>query len=105
MTRTIWALMGTAALLAPSLGCSNANTLSPTPSTFTGSLKATAPTPVSPVNGQLLSGNTFTATAAVPQFSAPIALQYRFQVFSATGSQVLDSGPVNSPVWKTFNLT
>jgi hypothetical protein len=105
MKRNSVALAGMAGLLAASLGCSS-NTLSPAAdaTTFTGALKATAPVPVSPVNGQLLSGNTFTATAAVPQFAA-IVLQYRFQVFSASGSQVLDSGPVNSPVWKTFNLT
>jgi hypothetical protein len=106
MTRNAFALAGASALLAASLGCSNSNTLSPAPGaqTFTSSLKATAPVPVSPVNDQLLSGSTFTATPAVPQFGA-IALQYRFQIFSDTGAQVLDSGPVNSSVWKTPNLT
>ena len=106
MNRQAFALAGVSVLLAASLGCTNSNTLSPAPGAqaFANSLKATAPIPVSPVNGQRLTGNTFTATAAIPQFGA-IALQYRFQVFSAAGSQVLDSGPVNSPVWKTVNLT
>lgn len=106
MNRHAFALASASALLAVSLGCTNSNTLSPAPGvqTFANSLKATAPTPVSPVNDQVLSGNTFTATPAVPQFGT-IALQYRFQIFSDTGSQVLDSGPVSSPVWKTVNLT
>jgi hypothetical protein len=106
MNRHAFALVSASALLAASLGCANSNTLSPAPGadTFASSLKATAPVPVSPVHDQVLSGNTFTATPAVPQFGA-IALQYRFQIFSDTGSQVLDSGLVNSPVWKTSNLT
>jgi len=106
MNRPARALVGVFALLAAAPGCSNSTALAPAPGaeTFTSSLKATAPVPVSPVNGQLLSGGTFTATPAVPQFGA-IALQYRFQIFSDTGTQVLDSGPVNSPVWKTPNLT
>lgn len=106
MNRHAFALVGASALLAASLGCANSNALAPAPGaqTFASSLKATAPIPVSPVNDQVLSGNTFTATPAVPQFAA-VALQYRFQVFNDTGSQVLDSGPVNNPVWKTLNLT
>src|SRR5205823_8915709 len=92
-------------LFAASLGCTS-NALAPVSGAtdFTDSLKATVPTPVSPVNDQVLTGNTFRATAAVPQFG-PVALQYRFQVFSDTGAQALDSGPVNSPVWQTLNLT
>ena len=106
MNRHVVALGGASALLAASLGCSNSTALSPAPGaqTFASSLKATAPVPVSPVNDQVLGGGAFTATPAVPQFGA-IALQYRFQIFSDTGSQVLDSGPVDSPVWKTSNLT
>lgn len=106
MTRHALALAVASGLLAASLGCANSNTLSPAPGaqTFAGSLKATAPIPMSPVNDQLLSGNTFTATPALPQFGA-IALQYRFQVFNDTGAQVLDSGPVSAPTWKTSNLT
>jgi hypothetical protein len=101
MARHAFALAAAIALLAVSLGCSNSNTLSPVAGTqtFTGSLKATAPATVSPVNGQLLIASTLTATAAIPQFDA-VALQYRFQIFNDAGSQVQDSGPVDSPVWK-----
>jgi hypothetical protein len=106
MNPNAFALLGASVLLAASLGCSNGDPLAPAPGSeaFASSLKATAPIPISPVNDQVWNGNTFRATAAVPEFGA-IALQYRFQVFSDTGSQVLDSGPVNSPVWNTSNVT
>jgi hypothetical protein len=101
MARNTLALTALTGLLAVSLGCSAANPLSPVAGTqtFTGSLKTTAPTPVSPVNDQIVSASTFTATASIPQFGV-VALQYRFQIFNDAGSQVQDSGPVNSPVWK-----
>ena len=109
MARSILALVSAIALVTVSLSCTNANTLTPAPGAqaFPDSLKATAPATVSPVNDQFLSASTrtLTATAAVPQFEA-VALQYRFQIFNDAGSLVLDSGPVNSPVWKlTQDLT
>jgi ribosome-associated heat shock protein Hsp15 len=72
--------------------------------TFADSLKASAPVPVSPINSQALVGNTFTATPAIPQYGG-VTLQYRFQIFTPAGAQVLDSGPVNSPIWQTLNVT
>jgi hypothetical protein len=86
--------------------CSGSNPLAPIAGTetFTSSLKATAPVPLSPINDQVASNGTLSATAARPEYGA-IPLQYRFQVFTATGSQALDSGPVNGPVWKMLGLT
>jgi hypothetical protein len=101
MARNRLAFAAAAAVLVASLGCSNGNTLAPVSGTetFAGSLKTTAPAAVSPVNDQVLNGNTLTATAAVPEFRAT-ALQYRFQIFSTAGTQVQDSGPVDTPVWR-----
>ena len=109
MVRNVLALLSAITLLTISLSCTNGNALSPAPGAqaFAGSLKATPPTIVSPANDQVTSATTptLTATAAVPQFEA-VVLQYRFQIFNDAGTQVLDSGPVNSPVWKlTQDLT
>jgi len=109
MRRSTVALIGSAALVAASLGCTS-NTITavaPTPpatgsvATATASLKATAPAVQSPVNDQrtsALAPTTFTASAAVAQF-ASVALQYRFQLFNDAGALVQDSALLNSPSW------
>jgi hypothetical protein len=63
------------------------------------SLKATAPTAQAPVNDQVvaaLAPNTFTAGASTSLY-APMALQYRFQLYNDLGTLVLDSGLMTVP--------
>lgn len=105
----------TAASLAAAgfVGCSSSSTpLSPaatTPATVPdASLKASAPTVQSPVNdarSSSLSSTTLVAGAATPQY-APLALQYRFQVFNDTNTLVADSGLMAGPTYTvTTTLT
>lgn len=111
MYRLKLAVTGLAALVALAVGCSR-QTASPTsPSNAVGAggnaaadgstLKVTAPTPVSPINNQLLTDSppTLTSSASTGKFDAA-AFQYRFQVFNAAGALVQDSGLVGSTSFK-----
>ena len=82
-----------AAPAAPPIG----NTAAPDGST----LKATAPTPQSPVNDQKLPTIQVVLTAgpASTQFAAAVPLQYRFQVFNSANAMVQDSGLVSGTSW------
>lgn len=128
MHRRKLALTGLAALVALALACSQQSpTLtSPSASTADGSgqtvaaandtaapldeaaadgstLKVTAPTPQSPVNDQRIqdtSTSPLTAGASTGKFGTT-PLQYRFQVFNASGA-VIQEGLVSSP---SFTIT
>ena len=70
------------------------------------SLKASTPTPQSPVNDQRLStlnSVTLVAGTAAGQFTS-LTLQYRFQLFNDVGVSVGDSGLMASPT-STFSTT
>jgi hypothetical protein len=63
-------------------------------------LKATAPTPMAPVNDERVADlPTLTVGAAALKFSQG-ALQYRFEVFNDAGAKVQDSGVVSAPSFK-----
>jgi len=112
--RNMMMATGVASIAAASfLSCSSSSTpLAPaTPAAVTvpdASLKASAPTVQSPVNdaqSSSLSSTTLVAGAATPQY-APLALQYRFQVFNDTSTLVVDSGLMAGPTYTvTTTLT
>jgi hypothetical protein len=63
-------------------------------------LKATPPTPLSPVNDQAVSdAPTLTASASNLKYGQG-ALQYRFELFNESGAKVQESGLVASPAFK-----
>jgi hypothetical protein len=63
-------------------------------------LKATAPTPTSPINRQVVTDTpTLTATPSTMKF-AEGPLQYRFQLFNETSALAQDSGLVNTPSFR-----
>ena len=63
-------------------------------------LKATAPTPTSPINNQAVTeAPLLTASASTMKF-ADGALQYRFQLFNDAGALAQDSGLVNTPAFR-----
>jgi hypothetical protein len=106
MKRNTFAAVLATALMAVSAGCSSSSTPA-TPDSATNpssdsSLKVTAPTAQSPINGQMLTSlkPTLTASAASQQFSA-VTLLYRFQIFNEAGVLAQDSGLATSTTWTT----
>jgi len=96
-----------AALLTATWACSSSSGTPTNPSGTTtavpdASLKVTAPTAQSPINGQRLNSlsATLTATASTSTY-APVPLQYRFQIFNDGSGLVQDSGLVGAPTWTT----
>jgi hypothetical protein len=73
----------------------------PAPVAADGStLKATPPTPTSPINNQTVTeAPMLTATGSTMKF-ADGALQYRFQLFNEAGALTQDSGVVNTPAFR-----
>src|SRR3954467_1381894 len=100
MTRRTWTMFSVCALTAGALACSSANPASPVAPATSGpsaaadgsTLKVSAPGAVSPANDQKMTSPVIdlTASAASMQFpsAAPVALQYRFQVFNEAGNLV-----------------
>jgi hypothetical protein len=100
MTRRTWTMFSVCAITASALACSSANPASPVAPATSGpsagadgsTLKVSAPGAVSPANDQKLTSSVvdLTASAAALQFqsAAPVALQYRFQVFNDGGTLV-----------------
>jgi len=100
MTRRTWTMFGACALATSVLACSSANPATPVAPATTGAtsaadgstLKVDGPAAVSPANDQKMTSPVvdLTARAATLQFpsAAPIALQYRFQVFNPAGTLV-----------------
>lgn len=108
MERKVLALVGVSALVATVLACSSktpATPAAPAPGSTAAAdgstLKATAPTPQSPVNDQKLQSSQVVLTAAASSTTyAPSApLQYRFQVFNSANTMVQDSGLIAAPSW------
>jgi hypothetical protein len=104
----LWWVPALAAACAVACSSSSSAPLAPAAAAPTSipdaSLKASAPTVQSPVNDQRsasLSSTTLVASPATPQY-AQVALQYRFQVFSDTGTLVVDSGLMAAP---SFTIT
>jgi hypothetical protein len=109
MERNVLALVGVSALVATVMACSSKTPATPAPpappstSASDGStLKATAPTPTSPINDAKLQSSTvvLSAGASTAQFSPGVPLQYRFQVFNAANTMVQDSGLVGGPTYQ-----
>ena len=113
MQRSKLVVFAAAAFVAAAMACSHSsnNPASPTTSATPGgaaatsdavTLKATAPTPQSPVNNVQLtdSSATLQVGAASGTFANGLTFQYRFQVFNAAGTLVIDSGVVSSTSWK-----
>src|SRR5438128_1793187 len=110
MSRKLLLCSSTAALLARARACGKSSQAPTSPSSSattpdTGAapdgstLKVTAPTPVSPVNGAQPDSLVLTATQSQAKFTATaIALQYQFQIFNAGNTLVFDSGPINPTV-------
>jgi hypothetical protein len=100
MRRTKVVPFGIAALAAIAAACTPSTPLTPTPANTTTSttlsdgtsLKATAPTPQSPINDTKVNGSiVLTATSAAPAFGgANPGFQYRFQVFDPSNVKVID---------------
>jgi hypothetical protein len=116
MTRTLW-FGSTVCVIALALACSKHSTApaSPTPADVASgqagadgsTLKVSAPTPVSPVNGvQLPTGETTTLVInnAAPTFVTNIDLQYEFEVLNAAGARVF-TGKVNGGGDGTTRIT
>jgi hypothetical protein len=113
MDRNTVLAVSVVALVAGTLACSSSSKapLAPTlPSSTTtlpadgSTLKATAPTPQSPVNDQRVAGATpitLTASASTSTFGSSVPLQYHFQVFNAA-SALVQEGVVNTP---SFTVT
>lgn len=106
--KTLVLLLGVSALVAGVLACSSktpatpaAPTASSTAAADGSTLKATPPTPQSPVNDtKLPTPQVVLSTAASsPQFASGVALQYRFQVFNLANALVQDSGLVSTTSW------
>jgi len=99
------------ALTAGALACSSANPASPVAPATSGpsaaadgsTLKVSAPGAVSPANDQKMTSPVIdlTASAASMQFpsAAPVALQYRFQVFNEAGNLV-ENALVNGTTYR-----
>ena len=88
-------------LVAATVACndSSKSPAEPTPPAQGADLKASAPSPQSPVNDQKVSGQvTLTAGTATLQFGSGVALQYRFQVLNGS-TVVATSNLMNSPQW------
>jgi hypothetical protein len=103
MQQRTLSLVCVATLIAAAMACSDKSEspAAPTPPTSSGSdLKATAPSPQSPVNDQKVSSTpvTLTAGTATLQYASGGALQYRFQVLNGN-AVVATSGLMNSPTW------
>jgi hypothetical protein len=66
-------------------------------------LKATAPTPLSPLNGVKLESPvaTLTVTNAALKFATGVPLTYRFEVFNAAGARVYQSPSVTAGATST----
>ena len=101
MRFTTFVLLAATALLASALACSKSPQapVSPTsvqePSATAAAdgstLKVSAPTPKSPINGQQPDGNlVLTAGASTGNFIAVSGLSYRFQIISGTNATVCD---------------
>src|SRR3954468_19371618 len=111
MTRRTWTMFSVCALTASALACSSANPASPVAPATSGpstaadgsTLKVSAPGAVSPANDQKMTSSIIdlTASAATLQFpsAAPVALQYRFQVFNDAGTLV-DNALVNGTSYR-----
>jgi hypothetical protein len=106
-----WAVLGATVFVGISvIACQKSAPLSPTvPTSNTvtpadgSTLKASAPTPVSPSNGvrlETFTTPTLTANGASPtNGGGGISYQYRFQLMSDTGAVLQDSGLQNSTNW------
>jgi len=111
MTRSGWSLGGLCVGLALIVACNHQSSSSHSPTgpgavvapgaAADGStLKATAPTAISPINDQAVNDTpTLTASAATLKYGQG-TLQYRFELFSESGAKVQDSGLLSSPSFK-----
>lgn len=109
MNRRILALFGVSALVTGVLACSSANPAQPVAPTTSNTnaaadgstLKASAPTPQSPVSGQKLTSTSvvLSASGAATQY-APAAggLQYRFELRS--GNTLVEQDVVGGPTYQ-----
>lgn len=104
--RTSWLAVILSSTLAVAIACSKSspNPTSPSAARPGGAgaaedgstLKATAPTPQSPINNQELTDNevTLVIVNATAQFADSVALTYRFEIYNADGAQVYRSDPL-----------
>ena len=108
MKKQMMAVACVAGLAAGSFACGAASTVSPTSAASDtsalgpggSSLKAAAPTVVSPINNPLVSNLTPTLTIAGGALTySTAAPQYRFRVFDDVGTMTADSGLQNSASW------
>jgi hypothetical protein len=105
-----------AAAVATAMACGGSSSTPASPSAATSgslgtaadgsTLKATAPTPTSPINDQQVSDTpTLTASSASLKFgSGSPAFQYRFELFNDSNTKVGDSGPMSDPSWKVTTV-
>jgi hypothetical protein len=109
MQRSPVIVIGVAALASLSFACTKSNeALSPTLPAVSANapadgstLKASTPTPQSPINDQRLQTTdrpTLSATAAKATFG-DVPLQYRFQLLSSTGALVSESPLLSATNW------
>jgi len=106
-------------MLAVAVACSDKSTpVSPSPSAGGGSeagpdgstLKATAPAPQSPVNGQQPDQLVLSSAKSTATFSTSTPLSYEFEIKNAGGTTVCSSGVVgagagSSVAWQPTNCT
>src|SRR5258705_8615604 len=96
MNQKRFVLCSAAAVLALALACSKSSQSPSSPSvTENGSvdaaadgstLKATKPTPISPINGAQPDSLTLTATKAEGKFDKSLRLSYQFQITNSSGA-------------------
>ena len=104
-----------AALVATALACSKSapNPASPSAPTAVSSdaaadgstLKATAPVPVSPINGAQPDTLTLTANKSTGKFDPSVVLSYEFEIKNAGGTTVCNSGTVAAGSGATVTYT
>ena len=111
MTRRTWTMLSVCVLTAGAFACSSANPASPVAPATSGpsaaadgsTLKVSAPGAVSPANDLKMTSSVIdlTASASALQFpsAAPVALQYRFQVFN-DGGALVDNALVNGTTYR-----
>jgi hypothetical protein len=93
-----------AAVVAVALACSKSAPTPASPSAPTtvssdaaadgSTLKATAPTPVSPINGAQPDTLTLTINKSTGKFDSSVVLSYEFEIKNAAGATVCNSGNV-----------
>lgn len=108
-------LCSAAAVIAVALACSKSAPNPASPSSTTpavsdaaadgSTLKATAPAPVSPINGAQPETLELTANKSIGKFDSSVVLSYEFEIKNAGGTVVCNSGVIGGGTGATVSYT